>query len=97
MRLALFQLSLELLLKGLILLLFLDALLYEVEELVFLRLQFALLITNSVNGVCQLLLKGLGLTTLIVQLGMETRREVCFLPVLEDLKFFKACNKLSVV
>ena len=76
MPLGLFQLSLELLLKGLILLLFLDALLYEVEELVFLRLQFALLITNSVNGVCQLLLKGLGLTTLIVQLGMETRREV---------------------
>jgi hypothetical protein len=55
-----------LLLKDLVLLLFLNALLHEVQELVFLRLQFALLVTNSVNGVCQLLLEGLGLTTLIV-------------------------------
>ena len=92
MPLALLELSLELLLKSLVLLLFLDALLHEVEELVLLRLEFALLVTDSVDGVCQLLLKGLGLSTLIVQLGMETRCQIRFLPVLEDLKLFKACN-----
>ena len=51
MPLTLLELSLELVLKGLVLLLFLDALLHEVEELVLLRLKFALLVTDSVNGV----------------------------------------------
>ena len=56
--LALLEVSLELVLKSLVLLLFLDALLNEFEELVFLRLQFGLLVTHFVDGVCQLLLKG---------------------------------------